>query len=244
LDLCAFDGRFQAYSPFSKEPILNRSLSVLLPVHNVQRSLCGSVLEILDLLAELTSRFELVIVDDGSTDGTWDVAQELARSYPQVRLLRFREKREFSRSVHQVIHAVHGDVVISHDGETTIDAGQIARLWRSLTPAAPLPKLMRAKSQTAPRYGASSNRRAQQNLGVSQPMEQCGGFRLLRPGTREELRRSVPTSQNTTRKRGAHSTRVEPPQSAPCIDAADPQARRPNFLSRVTTGVRDFARGE
>jgi glycosyltransferase involved in cell wall biosynthesis len=67
---------------------VTRSLSVLLPVHNVQSSLTRSVHEILDVLAELTGRFELVIVDEGSTDGTWDVARELAQLYPQIRLLR------------------------------------------------------------------------------------------------------------------------------------------------------------
>ena len=60
------------------------SVTVLLPVYNAQHRLERQVAEILDVLPELTSRFELMIIDDGSTDDSFEVARHLALKYPQV----------------------------------------------------------------------------------------------------------------------------------------------------------------
>ena len=67
---------------------MERSLTVLLPVQDAQATLTETVEEILDLAAELTDRFELLIIDDGSADATNEIAHELTRHYPQVRSLR------------------------------------------------------------------------------------------------------------------------------------------------------------
>jgi glycosyltransferase involved in cell wall biosynthesis len=112
---------------------LNRSLSVLLPVHNAQSSLATKVEEILELLPELTERFELLITDDGSTDGTWEAACELARRYPQIRLLREPMRRGAEYAVRQSSSVARGEAVIAHDGEPAIDVRAISRLWRSIS---------------------------------------------------------------------------------------------------------------
>lgn len=73
-----------AFSP-ERTAFLDRRLTLLLPVRNAQASLNDHVSRILETVADLTTRFELVIVDRGSTDATSEVADELARRYPQVR---------------------------------------------------------------------------------------------------------------------------------------------------------------
>lgn len=168
-----------------------RSLSVLLPVHNVQSSLSASVHEILDVVAELTGRFELLIVDEGSTDGTWDVARELAQLYPQIRLLRAHgveslqskirrgedSNRDSERRGH--VRRAQGDVVIAHNGSSPIDAQEIVRLWRCVAAATPAPKFLRTPGV------ASAGRMTSSNDARSL------GFRVLRAA--EEPRRPVAT---------------------------------------------------
>jgi len=64
------------------------SLSVVLPVQNAEGTLAKQVALLLEIVPDLSDRFEILLVDDGSTDHTLDLAQELARRYPQLRVLR------------------------------------------------------------------------------------------------------------------------------------------------------------
>ena len=77
-----------AVFPLSQGPFVQRSLSVLLPVKDAQATLTALVHEILDLATDLGGQFELLIIDDGSTDATSEVAHELTHDYPQVRVVR------------------------------------------------------------------------------------------------------------------------------------------------------------
>ena len=52
---------------------MSESLSVIVPVHNAQNDLAGQVADLLEVLPELTCDFEVLIVDDHSTDSTEEV---------------------------------------------------------------------------------------------------------------------------------------------------------------------------
>ena len=67
---------------------MNPSLTLLLPVYNVQSTLSAMVAEILEVVADRNEQFELLLVDDGSVDATAEVVDELIRRYPQVRAVR------------------------------------------------------------------------------------------------------------------------------------------------------------
>lgn len=98
-----------------KEPPVQRSLSVLLPVKNAQATLAASVHETLDLLADSIERFELVIVDDGSTDATSEIAQELTSQYPQVRFLRHGVALGREAAIRTGLTRSRGEVVVMRD---------------------------------------------------------------------------------------------------------------------------------
>ena len=60
------------------------TLSIVLPVRDCALSLHRKVSEWLERAADISDHFELVLVDDGSTDGTDDVGLELASRFPQI----------------------------------------------------------------------------------------------------------------------------------------------------------------
>ena len=113
--------------------MLNKSLTIVLPVHNDELRLRESVREILDLASELTSRFEVLIIDDGSTDDTYEVAEALAAQYPQVTVERRRYRRGLGPTIEYIRRRVRSEAIIVHDGVTPIDPQQVRSLWRSCT---------------------------------------------------------------------------------------------------------------
>jgi cellulose synthase/poly-beta-1,6-N-acetylglucosamine synthase-like glycosyltransferase len=108
----------------------NKSLTIVLPVHNAESRLRKNVRELLELASELTARFGVLIIDDGSTDATYEVAEELAAYFPQVSVRRHRECRGLGASIEYIQKRVRTDAVIVHDGVTPISSQQVRSLWR------------------------------------------------------------------------------------------------------------------
>ena len=95
---------------------MQRSLSVLLPVKDAQSTLTTSVHDILDVVADSIDRFELLIIDDGSSDATSEVAHELTRHYPQVRVVRHDRALGQEAAIRTGLTRSRGEVVVMRDG--------------------------------------------------------------------------------------------------------------------------------
>ena len=68
-------------------------LNITLPVLNEERQLPRAVAELTTFLrANIGGSFEVVIVDNGSTDGTWAEAERLAARHPEVRAMRLAKR--------------------------------------------------------------------------------------------------------------------------------------------------------
>ncbi|MEM1305350.1 MAG: glycosyltransferase, partial [Planctomycetota bacterium] len=110
---------------------MKTSLTVILPIHNAESSLRRNVLAMLDVAADLTPRFELLVFDDGSTDDSYDVANELAAEYPQVRVGRHSRRRGLGPTLRNARRRAAGELVIVHDGVTRINAEELGAVWRA-----------------------------------------------------------------------------------------------------------------
>ena len=97
---------------------MSRSLSVLLPVKNAQATLSGAVHEILDVMTDSGDRFEVLIIDDGSTDATSEVAHDLPRHYPQIRLVRHGISRGRDAAIRTGMERSQGEVIMLRDDQS------------------------------------------------------------------------------------------------------------------------------
>ncbi|MEN6450506.1 MAG: glycosyltransferase [Thermoguttaceae bacterium] len=96
---------------------MQRSLSILLPVRNAQATLDQNVREILDVAADSGESFELLIIDDASTDATSEVAEELTRHYPQVRVLHHAESMGREAAIRTGLRRSKGRMVVLRDDQ-------------------------------------------------------------------------------------------------------------------------------
>ena len=108
---------------------MDQSLTVVLPIHNVEATLRQSVEHVLEVASGLTPGFELLIVDDGSTDDSFDIAREIATEFPQVSVMRQTHRRGLGATLNNVRRRVKSDVVMVHDGVSTTNAEQLRALW-------------------------------------------------------------------------------------------------------------------
>lgn len=139
-------------SPDWKSPnegaLVERSLTVLLPVHNHQSVLAARVQRILDVLPELTRHFELIIVDDGSTDATIEVADELASQYPQVQAVRHEIPLGRLAALQSGLARSHGDVILLYDEDSGLSMQEVQQRWKAMS------GVSRGVKRTEPRHGS------------------------------------------------------------------------------------------
>ena len=116
---------------FAKDATLSPTLSVVLPVRNAESSLRSQVDKLLEILPDLTHKFELVIVDDGSTDHTPDIVQDIQAESPQVRYPRHAQTPKSKKAADTGISHCRGEVVIVQDESAEVRPSDIKRLWET-----------------------------------------------------------------------------------------------------------------
>ncbi|HUK90236.1 MAG TPA: glycosyltransferase [Blastocatellia bacterium] len=130
----AADGIKVAKNPFSYpiEPEgstpLSFRLTALAPVFNERHVVEASLERLLHLHSELISALEVIVVDDCSTDGTWETLQRIASRDPRVVLLRHQRNQGKGAAVRTAVEAATGDVCVIYDADLEYNAEDIPAL--------------------------------------------------------------------------------------------------------------------
>ena len=103
-------------------------LSVVLPAHNEVGNLVPVIDRALTVLPELFDRYEIVVVDDGSTDGTADLADRIVAEHPCVRVIHHQVNRGYGAALVSGFGATHGDYVMFMDADQQFDIADLALL--------------------------------------------------------------------------------------------------------------------
>jgi undecaprenyl-phosphate 4-deoxy-4-formamido-L-arabinose transferase len=107
-------------------------VSLVVPVFNEEATIGDVYLQSIEALESLGRSYELIFVDDGSTDATWDAIATLHREDPSVRAIRF--KRNFGQ--HPAMHAglvrARGEIVVTMDGDLQSSPADLVSLVRAV----------------------------------------------------------------------------------------------------------------
>jgi glycosyltransferase involved in cell wall biosynthesis len=82
----------------------------------------------------LTPDFEVIVVNDGSQDGTAQILDELARIYPEVRIVHHDRNRGYGGALRSGFAAARKELVFYTDGDAQYDPAELELLWRRATP--------------------------------------------------------------------------------------------------------------
>src|SRR5215470_12841044 len=108
------------------------SLSIFFPAYNDGGTIASMVIRAVKVAGELTRDFEVIIVDDGSADGTAGIADELARTYPQVRAVHHPMNRDYGAALQTGFRSATKELIFYTDGDAQYDPAELAALWAGM----------------------------------------------------------------------------------------------------------------
>jgi glycosyltransferase involved in cell wall biosynthesis len=111
------------------EPTLPRlAISFVLPAFNEEQNIVRAVRSVTDVATRYCSAFEVIVVDDGSSDRTAELVTEVATEHPQVRLLRHARNRGYGEALRSGFLRARLDYVFFTDADNQFDMEELRLL--------------------------------------------------------------------------------------------------------------------
>ncbi len=108
-------------------------ISIVVPLYNEAESLPDLYEWICRVMREHQFTYEIIFVNDGSTDTSWNVIEELAQKDPHVHGIKFRRNYGKSPALYCGFRRAEGDVVITMDADLQDSPDEIPELYRMIT---------------------------------------------------------------------------------------------------------------
>ena len=108
-------------------------ISVVIPLYNEEESLPELYAWIERVMNANGFSYEVIFVNDGSTDGSWNVIEELSRKHEQVKGIKFRRNYGKSPALYCGFEKAQSDVVITMDADLQDSPDEIPELYRMIT---------------------------------------------------------------------------------------------------------------
>ncbi len=107
-------------------------ISVVVPVFNEEENLPILVPQIVEVLKPLRKTYEMIFVDDGSTDRSRGILKEMVGQYPQIRVLGFKKNCGETAAGAAVLREARGEIVITIDADLQNDPRDIPTMLEYL----------------------------------------------------------------------------------------------------------------
>ena len=185
--------------PASAKPA---GLSVFFPAYNDSGTIASMVIRAVQAASELTPDYEVIVVNDGSSDATAEVADELARTYPQVRAVHHPINRDYGAALQTGFRSATKELIFYTDGDAQYDPAELAALWAKMAPGVDLVngyKISRSDPLHRIVIGRVYHHFVSLLFGLSVRDVDCD-FRLMRRAIFEKIDRRISRkSQSTSR---------------------------------------------
>ena len=108
------------------------AISVVIPAKNEAESLPELCRWIAEVMKNNQLSYEIIVIDDGSTDNSWQVLTEISKENPAVKGIRFSRNYGKSAALHTGFQEVSGEVIITMDADLQDDPEEIPELYKMI----------------------------------------------------------------------------------------------------------------
>jgi glycosyltransferase involved in cell wall biosynthesis len=169
--------------------IPNSSITVFLPAFNDEQSIAALVTSALETLSTLTDNFEVLVVNDGSSDSTPRVLEELAAQFPNVNVIHHERNQGYGAALRSGFRHASKELIFYTDGDGQYDVRELAVLYPLMTPTVSVVngyKIKRSDNRSRIVIGALYNWLARVLFNLPIRDVDCD-FRLMRRQAVQEL---------------------------------------------------------
>lgn len=107
-------------------------LSIILPAFNERENLPLLIPEVINVLSSLTEDYEIILVDDGSTDGTHKIAADIISRFSKTKYIRLKKNQGLSTALAIGYKNCSGEIIITMDSDLQYDPKDIPKLLEKL----------------------------------------------------------------------------------------------------------------
>ena len=107
-------------------------LSIVIPLYNEEESLPELCKWIRDVADKNQYDYEIILIDDGSTDDSWKVIEELSNNHPVIKGIRFQRNYGKSAGLNEGFRAAQGNVIITMDADLQDSPDEIPDLYKMI----------------------------------------------------------------------------------------------------------------
>ena len=109
-----------------------KKISLILPAYNEAERLKDTARQVADTLQKITPSFEIIIAEDGSTDGTDKIAEELAKEHPYIKHLHSKERLGRGKALSRAFKSSKGEILAYIDVDLATDLKHLKELINSI----------------------------------------------------------------------------------------------------------------
>jgi len=109
------------------------SISAFFPCYNDKGTIASMIAGAHSVLEKLTDDFEVIVIDDGSTDGSRELLQELQRQYPKLKLVFHEKNLGYGGALRSGFAAATKDLIFYTDGDAQYDVKELTKLYEKLS---------------------------------------------------------------------------------------------------------------
>ena len=104
-------------------------ISVVLPLLNERESLIELTDSIVNVMRSYDFSYEIIFIDDGSSDNSWEIIQQISQSNENIKAIKFQKNYGKSQALHVGFDLCNGDVVFTMDADLQDDPREIPEMY-------------------------------------------------------------------------------------------------------------------